>query len=122
MVSRSSKGTKLSSSDRSESSIQGIKPAPKRQKLDYGLFCLCFSGLALGLHFTLFHHHHFETGFNNISNADQDSIMVDAPLHPVYDPDKNQSLKGRKRFNADLSDIQEACNIGLSFDGLHLKS
>lgn len=76
-------------------------------------------GLALDLHT---HFHPFEAGFNNISNADQDSIMADATLIPVYDPDKNQSLKGRKRFSADLSDIQEACNIGLSFDALRLQS
>lgn len=48
--------------------------------------------------------------------------MADATAPLTYDPDKNSGLKGRKRFNADLADIQEACKASLSFDGLKVIS
>ena len=49
---------------------------------------------------------------------DSTSMMKKAP----YDPDKNAHLKGRRRFTADLSDIQEACAGGFVVTGLMLKS
>jgi len=39
-----------------------------------------------------------------------------------YDSNKNGKLKGRKRFNADFADLQEAAKIGLYFDSLVVKS
>lgn len=50
---------------------------------------------------------------------DEDVQMADVS---TYDPNKNANLKGRRRFNADLLDIQGACNAGLVFGGLKLKS
>jgi ubiquitin-conjugating enzyme E2 Q len=38
-----------------------------------------------------------------------------------YNPKRNSHLRGRKRFSADLSDIQEACASGLVMHGLKLK-
>lgn len=40
----------------------------------------------------------------------------------TYDPYKNAHLRGRKRFNADLADIREACSAGLVLSGLRIKS
>jgi len=48
--------------------------------------------------------------------------MVDVEQGLSYNPDKNANLKGRKRFNADLADIQAACKDGLEFSGLKVKS
>jgi len=56
---------------------------------------------------------------------DEDVIMEDSTSmtkKAPYDPDKNAHLKGRRRFTADLSDIQEACTGGLVVSGLVLKS
>jgi len=39
----------------------------------------------------------------------------------LYDPEKNAHLKGRRRFTADLSNIQEACAGGLVVSGLMVK-
>ncbi|KAF8881664.1 hypothetical protein CPB84DRAFT_1817227 [Gymnopilus junonius] len=38
-----------------------------------------------------------------------------------YNPNKNGNLRGRRRFNADLLDIQAACDAGLVCSGLRLK-
>lgn len=57
---------------------------------------------------------------NNVKSSDNDIIMVDASQN--YDPNKNGNLKGRKRFNADLADLQEAVKFGLTFDSLVVKS
>jgi len=48
--------------------------------------------------------------------------MVDASQQRNYDSNKNGKLKGRKRFNADLADLQEAAKMGLNFDSLVVKS
>ena len=53
------------------------------------------------------------------SNIDED-VQMSEPSS--YDPNKNAHLKGRRRFNADLLDIQTACNGGLVSNGLKLKS
>lgn len=41
---------------------------------------------------------------------------------PLYNPNRNTQLKGRKRFSADFVDIQEACASGFVLHGLKLKS
>ncbi len=41
---------------------------------------------------------------------------------PDYDPNRNAHLKGRRRFNADLTDIQEASLLGFFLHGLKLQS
>jgi hypothetical protein len=51
-----------------------------------------------------------------------DVAMADETQRQVYNPDRNENLKGRKRFNADLTDIQVASNAGLVFSGLTVKS
>jgi hypothetical protein len=48
--------------------------------------------------------------------------MADDSQRPNYDPNKNGSLKGRGRFNADLADLQEAVRSGLAFESLVVKS
>ncbi|KAF8968508.1 hypothetical protein BDZ97DRAFT_1798782 [Flammula alnicola] len=49
-------------------------------------------------------------------DIDDEDVNMDA-----YDPNKNAHLKGRRRFTADLSDIQEACVAGLVLSGLKLQ-
>ena len=56
------------------------------------------------------------------SNGLLDVVMADETQRHVYNPDRNENLKGRKRFNADLTDIQAASNAGLVFSGLTVKS
>lgn len=53
----------------------------------------------------------------------QDLDDEDVPMGaPDYDPNRNAHLKGRRRFNADLSDIQEASLLGFFLHGLKLQS
>jgi hypothetical protein len=107
---RTSKAAKLQPQ---HSDSDGVKPAPKRQKLDSGLFCLARSQLDSQLY--------SYSGLGNKS-SDIDIVMVDDSQHPNYDPNKNAKLKGRKRFKADLTDLQEAVKSGLVFDSLVVKS
>jgi hypothetical protein len=55
----------------------------------------------------------------------QDAMDVDPP-EPRHDIEptinKNAHLKGRKRFNADLADMKEACKGIFQVDGLRVKS
>lgn len=51
-----------------------------------------------------------------------DIVMSDNIQRHAYIPNRNENLKGRKRFNADLTDIQVASKAGLAFDGLTVKS
>ncbi|KAH9475092.1 Ubiquitin-conjugating enzyme E2Q-like protein 1 [Psilocybe cubensis] len=56
---------------------------------------------------------------------DTDKKMIDestdVAASSAYDPLKNKHLKGRRRFNADLADISEACSAGLVLSGLRVK-
>ncbi|KAF9481500.1 hypothetical protein BDN70DRAFT_876298 [Pholiota conissans] len=54
------------------------------------------------------------------SDSDDDVNMDTSPTF-AYDANRNAQLKGRRRFNADLSDIQEASLCGLVFSGLKLQ-
>jgi hypothetical protein len=61
---------------------------------------------------------------DDMKSIDDDVVMEDStsPAKKVlYDPEKNAHLKGRRRFTADLSNIQEACAGGLVVNGLMLK-
>ncbi|KDR71552.1 hypothetical protein GALMADRAFT_253891 [Galerina marginata CBS 339.88] len=78
--------------DSSDSESQSQKPALKRQKMSAG---------------------------TDKQIIDEDVQMVD--VSKVYNPNSNTHLKGRRRFNADLSDIKEACASGLVLSGLKLK-
>lgn len=57
-----------------------------------------------------------------MKSANGDTVMVDDSKRSTYDPNRNGNLKGRKRFNADLLDLQEAVESGLNFDSLVVRS
>jgi hypothetical protein len=57
-----------------------------------------------------------------LKDTDNEDVNMDAAPAFAYDANKNAHLKGRKRFTADLSDIQEASLAGLVFSGLKLQS
>lgn len=61
--------------------------------------------------------------FNLAQDTDKKMIdeSADATGSSKYDPLKNKHLKGRRRFNADLADIGEACSAGLVLKGLRVK-
>lgn len=52
-------------------------------------------------------------------DLDDDDVAMGSP---DYDPNRNAHLKGRRRFNADLADIQEASLLGFFLHGLKLQS
>ena len=47
---------------------------------------------------------------------------IDSGLQIVYDINKNAHLKGRKRFKADLEDMELMSVAGYAVKGLRLKS
>ncbi|KAJ3509436.1 hypothetical protein NLJ89_g5227 [Agrocybe chaxingu] len=60
-------------------------------------------------------------GSNHASFIDEDVTMVDVEPQDTYEPNKNAHLKGRRRFNADLADIEQAAKAGLVLNGLQVK-
>jgi len=52
----------------------------------------------------------------------QKIVAIDENGALDYDANKNANLKGRRRFNADLSDLQDASAQGLVLNGLRVKS
>ncbi|CAA7264437.1 unnamed protein product [Cyclocybe aegerita] len=60
-------------------------------------------------------------GSNHASFIDEDITMADVEPTNTYEPNKNAHLKGRRRFNADLADIDQAAKAGLVLNGLKVK-
>jgi ubiquitin-conjugating enzyme E2 Q len=56
---------------------------------------------------------------DNCLDIDMD---IDSGLQIVYDINKNAHLKGRKRFKADLEDMELMSIAGYALKGLRLKS